>query len=115
MADIVERSEALDRRILAIPEDQVFTKRAVFFGFVVLAGLLLAVLGGIISIQIDTKQAVERQVAPLQARVAELEEIIVDLEDVNVQATDAIVLLITTLQQNSIEPPQIIIRPSEDP
>lgn len=113
MSDSVARSDALDRQILAIPADRVFTKKIVVIGFLVLMAPLLVTLGLVIGITLDTNRAVARQVAPLQARVAELEELTAAQDSIITQQTDAIVLLMDTLRQHGIEPPAIVIRAPE--
>jgi len=112
VTDPVSRSDQLDREILAIPADRVFTKRAVAAGFAVVTVLLLAILAGVVAITYDTNRAVDRQVAPLQERNAELEDTAAVQEDLLAQSTDAIVLLLGVLQQNGIDAPEIVIRPT---
>lgn len=113
MSDPVERSDELDRQILAIPADRVFTKRTVIAGFVILCSLLAAILGGIVAITTDTNQAVERQVAPLQGRNADLEEANEDLEATLDIAVDEVIRLATLVQELGGDPGQIRIEPPD--
>jgi hypothetical protein len=112
--DIVARSDQLDQEILAIPKDRVFTKRVVVVGFCVLLAPLLVTLGLVIGITLDTNRAVARQVTPLQNRVLELEETNAAQESIIGQQTDAILLLIGTLKDNGITPPEIVIRAPDE-
>lgn len=116
MSDPVERSDALDREILAIPADQVFTKRVMVTCLLVL-GVVLAV--GFVAMYLslrritaDTNEVVRDEVVVLQDRNTELEDQHAVDEDLLRQSTDAIVLLIGTLQANGITPPEIVIRPT---
>ena len=86
--------------------------RIVVAGFAVTIVLLVAVLGGIVGITLDTNRAVDRQVVPLQERNAELEEANAQLEDVSGQAVDWILKLSELLRQNGITPPEVVIRPT---
>lgn len=86
--------------------------RIVVVGFGVTIVLLVAVLGGIVGITLDTNRAVERQVVPLQERNTELEGTVAQLEDVNRQAVDWVVKLSELLRQNGVTPPEVVIRPT---
>ena len=119
--DPVVASDALDKQILAIPSDRVFLKRTIVVGFVILMVPVLTTLALVVGITADTNDAVKNQVNPLQSELAttqernvELEGQVADLESVVTQQTDAILMLIRTLQQHGITPPEIVIQPPED-
>jgi len=111
MTDAVAKSDELDKKILAISADKVFTKRTVVQGFVVVIVILLAMsVGGFLalrSITSGTNKAVTRQIPGLERGIEERDDVIN-------QATDAIVLLSQILIDNGITPPEIVIRPPED-
>jgi hypothetical protein len=114
MSDPVERHEQLERKILAIPEDAFLSlQRRVR---VMLMAVVLAIAGGIVAVLIitsTTREAVQGEVVPiLEGDIEALERENAKLEDISNQQTDAILLLIETLQANGITPPEIVIRPT---
>jgi hypothetical protein len=112
---VARYDELTDRvRMLAVPADQVVSRRVVAAITAALLALLLAILTGVIGITLDTNRDQERLVLPLQQRNAELEEMVADLEDVNEQAVNELVRLATLLQENGIDPGQIVIRPTDE-
>lgn len=110
---LAERGRRLDERLEIVAKGSVLKTRTAFIGFLVMTGLLLAILGGVVGITLDTNQAVKDR-AVLEDRNAELEDNLAVQEDLLRQSTDAIVLLLDMLQQNGITPPEIVIRPPED-
>lgn len=112
MDDPVARSDALEREILAIPADRVFTKRVIAGAFVVLLVPTLVTLGIVARTTIDTNAAVRDQVEVLQRRNTELEQTNAELEDVNQQAVDHVVRLAEQVQSLGGDPGTIEIRPT---
>jgi cell division protein FtsB len=121
VSDPVEANEQFERKILAIPEDGFLSLQRRVKGLIAL--VISGMIAGLISVLIvtgATNRAVTDEVVPileeevdvLQAKNADLEAENAELEDVTNQATDAIVLLIKTLQDNGITPPEIVIRPT---
>lgn len=109
MTDPVSRSDDLDEQLIIVKRSSVLQVKTALKGFITLIGLLLMILGGIVGIALDTNKTVkDRKI--LEDRNAELEETVLIQEDLIKQATDAIVLLINTLEENGIDPPEIIIR-----
>lgn len=111
MSDPVDRSDHLDRQLAVVKASSVLSTRTALRLFLVLAVLLLAILGGVVGITLNTNGAVKDR-AVLERRNTELEDKVAVDEDLLEQATDAIVLLIETLQANGISPPEVIIRPT---
>lgn len=112
--ELIERSAELDRRILAIPENAFLKLQGRVK--ILLAAVLLVIIGGIVSVLIitsATRRSVDSEVVPvLEHEVEDLEAENAELEDISRQQTDAIILLIETLQANGITPPEIVIRPT---
>lgn len=113
MTDPVTRSDELDRRILAIPEDKVFTKRVVVIGFSILAAGMLVLGFLILRNTATTKTAVSQQIPGLKAQVADRDITIAQQQDVIGQQTDWILLLAQQVQDLGGTPPEIVIRPGE--
>lgn len=114
-SDPVADAAGVRRQILDALRRSATLVRLVVAGFVVTVMLLVAILAGVVTITLDTNQAVDRQVEPLQARNAELETQVAQQETVLTQAVDAIVLLQRMLRDAGIEPPEIVLRPPEEP
>lgn len=120
-ADLAQRGKEIQDRLIVVAERAVFYRGTVLAGFAIQVAILVAILAGVALIVVDTNRSLNDQVVPLQDRILELEEQLVqqdedasDQESIINQQTDAIVLLINTLQDNGINPPEIIIRPPED-
>lgn len=83
------------------------------------AGLVLVALVVLASLILrttrDTNDAVAGQITVLQERNDQLEAMIADLESVNVQAIDWIQRLAEQIVDLGGTPPEIVIRPPEDP
>lgn len=105
---LIEASRQLDTRLA---QARAFRWAGVAAGAV--AAILLTVLvldirglgEDIEGVTTSTNEAVREENARLQAENAELEDLLN-------QSTDAILLLIHTLQDNGITPPEIVIRPT---
>jgi uncharacterized iron-regulated membrane protein len=114
--DLIARADALDREILAIPADKVFTKRMVVTGFVVVMSILVIGFTGMYfslrHITASTNAAVTQEIPGLKDQIDDRDATIVDLEDVNRQAIDQVVRLATEMQQHGLDPGQIEIRPT---
>lgn len=117
--DPIQRSEQLQRRILAIPEDAFLGLQRRFKALIAAIVVALAFgVGAVLFITSSTRSAVEGEVIPaledqiavLEADVSTLEADNAELEDISRQQTDAIVLLLGILDENKIEAPEIIIR-----
>ncbi|HEX7132937.1 MAG TPA: hypothetical protein VF228_10190 [Iamia sp.] len=118
MADqdpVARYDELTDRvRMLAVPADQVVSRRIILSITAAMLALLVAILAGVVGITFDTNQDQEQIVKPLQDRNMELEEMVADLEDVNEQAVAEVIRLATLLQENGIDPGFIEIRPTDE-
>ena len=112
VTDPVVRSDRLDRKILAIPEDRVFTKRTVIMGFAVITYLLIVLIVLVLRVTSSTNEAVTQEIPSLKDQVADREGTIATQEDLLRQSVDAIVMLQQTLRDKGIEPPEVIIRPT---
>lgn len=110
--DPVEEAADVRRKIAKSLHRSVSLVRLMVGGFAVTILLVLLTLGGIVHIALDTNDAVERQVLPLQKRNAELEDTNAQLEDVNGQAVDWIVKLSHQIEALGAKPPEIVIRPT---
>lgn len=113
--DLEARDDALNQRILAIPADRVFRRSTIVIGFVVIMlalGLVQYRIGAWAS---DTHDVVTAEVPHLEAQVADRDHTIAQQNDIISQATDAILLLQKTLRDHGITPPDIVIRPKEEP
>src|SRR5688572_4735936 len=104
--DIVERSDELDKRILAVPADSVFKKSTVVAGFIVLIVIMIVGFGAaylsLRDVTNSTNEAVRHEIPGLKKQIEDRDQTIEDQTSVIDQATDAILLLITTLQDNGI-------------
>ena len=116
MTDPVARSDALDREIIAIPRDRVFTKRTVVAAFLVVMVTLAAGFGAVAmrleDITSSTNDAVTQEIPGLKDQVADRDTTIATQEDLLRQAVDAIVLLQGDLRALGVEPREVIIRPT---
>lgn len=114
MSDPVARSDALDREIIAIPRDRVFTKRTVVAAFLVVMVTLAAGFGAVAvrleDITSSTNDAVTQEIPGLKDQVADRDQTIATQEDLLRQAVDAIVLLQGDLRALGVEPREVIIR-----
>lgn len=77
--DPVERSDELDRAILVIPRDRVFTKRAVTIGFAVVAVIIIAFSAAVFMISRSQVHILEQQVNERDKTIATLRQTIRDL------------------------------------
>lgn len=116
MSDLDRRSSDLDERLEVVAKGSVLKTRTAFVFFLLLAALLaagfVAMYLSLRRITADTNEVVRDEVVVLERRNTELEDKVAVDEDLLEQATDAIVLLIETLQANGITPPEIVIRPT---
>lgn len=115
MTDPVTKSDQLDRKILAIPEDRVFTKRAVSAAFALVVWMLGVLIFLVLRVTSSTNDAVTHEIPGLKDQIADRDDTIAAQEDVITQSVDAILLLQQTLRDNGIDPPEIVIRPQEPP
>lgn len=118
-ADPVERSIALDHQIMAVRADQVFTKRQVTAGFACAMAVLAFGFGAMFlslrQVTTSTNDAVTHEIPGLKDQIADRDRTVFEQADVINQATDAILQLFDLLRANGIEPPEIVIRPPDDP
>lgn len=104
--ELIEQSRQLDADIVAMPRDKVFTKRTVVIGFFVVMSAIGYLILSVREIASSTNRAVREQ-------LEDKDETIADQESIIEQATDAIILLLDTLEQNGITPPRIVIEPED--
>lgn len=109
-----ERSDELDRKLIAIPEAQVFTKRRVVGAFTAVVTLMLAILGIQLTYVAETRDVVSNRVPRLEQLLDDLRAERDAQDEVIVQLTDALVLYGTILEDNGIDAPPVTIRPTED-
>lgn len=111
--DLLAKSKQLDKDIVAMPRDKVFTKRTVVVGFV---AVMLGIGAGMAQVRgyaRDTNDAVKHEIPGLKEQIADRNETIDDQQSVIQQFTDALVVLFDILRQHGIEPPEIIIKPED--
>lgn len=109
---VLDQDAALNKRIIALPEDKVFTKRAVVTIASPVIVLLLTLVFNVRSIASETKSAINQRNEVLAHENEKLELEIIEQEDLLRQAVDAVVLLQGVLRENGINPPEIVIRPT---
>ena len=116
--DPVEESQKLDHQFAIIPKDKYFTKRSVTLAFSILASLILfSFLGTYLhlrAITSNTNEAVKHEIPGLERTIERREATIEEQQDVLNQSTDWIVYMLGLLQDNGIQPPEIIIRPGAE-
>lgn len=108
--DIVERSYALDRQILAIPEDRVFTKRTVVIGFVVIFVSLLLLMAMVLNVTRSTRDAVEHEIPGLKAQIADRDETIDGAQSAITQLTDALLASQQQVRDLGGTPADVVVR-----
>lgn len=85
-------------------------------GYLILLGALLFNLYAIRDTTLSTNRTVKRDIPRLEARIAELDKTIEDQNYVlNEQAVPAIIDMAKILTANGIDPPQVLLSPSQPP
>lgn len=108
--DILERSYELDRQILAIPADRVFTKRTVVIGFLVLFASLLLLMALVLNVARLTKDAVEHEIPGLKAQIADRDETIDGANSAITQLTDALLASQQQVRDLGGTPADVVVR-----
>lgn len=113
----VAASHELDREIEMIVsrKSDVISRRTVYIGFCILTGFCIAILSVLGVVLADTRQTVDDHVVTLQQRNIELTKDNDDLRIVVQQAVDAIILMSDMLIAAGIDPPEVILRPPDEP
>lgn len=113
--DVVARSYELDRQILAIPEDRVFTKRTVVAGFVVIFACLVLLMAMVLNVTRSTNDAVEHEIPGLKAQIADRDQTIDGATSAITQLTDALLASQQQVRDLGGTPADVTVRTDETP
>lgn len=111
--DILERSKELDRQILAIPAEKVFTKKAVTIFGTTIVVLQLVLMAMVLNVTRSTNQAVRDEIPSLKRTIERQDVTIVEQQEVLTEAVDWIIKLQDQIRLLGGTPPEIVLRPGD--